>query len=72
MITQKIEGRIPTRAELLDDYKNNPDEFDKEEWYLCELGTYCGGWVFLRLSDGYWSRYNYNGNYCVRYVRDVE
>ena len=69
MLTQKIEGRIPTKAELLEDYKTNPEEFDPDAWYLCISATFSGLFIFLRPSDGNWSTSTYTDNTYVRYVR---
>jgi len=72
MITQKIEGRIPTRAELLEDYKNHPEEFDKDAWYLCKLDPHAGHWIILRLRDGFWSGNTCDSYYYIRCVREDE
>ena len=69
MITKEAEGRIPTKDELLEDYKNHPEKLDPDGWYLCTLDTTSGIWIFLRLSDGSWTNYNYNVTYYVRCVR---
>ena len=69
MITQNIDSKIPTKDELLEDYKNNPGGFNPEGWYVCKLDTNSGDWIRLRPSDGYWvNATDSNGNY-VRGVR---
>ena len=72
MITKETEGRTPTKDELLEDYKNHPEEFDKDAWYLCSLDTPAGLWLYLRLSDGYWFPYGYGGYDYGRCVRGHE
>jgi len=67
MIAQNIKSRIPTKDELLEDYKNNPERFSPEGWHICKLDTSSASWIRLRPSDGYWS-YVSNSNY-VRGVR---
>ena len=72
MKTEKFTRRLPTKIELLEDYKNHPEEFDKDGWYLCTLDTTSGYWIRLRMSDGTWYSNGYSTSNYVRCVRDVE